>query len=68
MKIRKRRTGNYRIDLTKDELTHLSEVLKEHSAGHSNEQTTGRSWMWGCVMDLAVKFPGVHTVKEDTTA
>lgn len=64
MQIKKRITGTYRIDLTKDELTQMSEALKEHSGGPSNEQTTGRSWMWGCVMGLAVKFPGVHTVKE----
>lgn len=67
MQIKKRRlTGGYRIDLTKDELVHLSEALKEHSGGPGNEQTTARSWIWGCVMDLAVKFPGVHTVKEET--
>lgn len=64
MKIRRRLTGNYRIDLIKDELTHLSKILKEHSDGTSSKQDTGRSWTWGLVMGLAVEFPGVHTTKE----
>lgn len=71
MKIRKRRAGTYRIDLTSEELGYLSEALKEHSAGHLTADPAegkARSHIWSAVMGLAVEFPGVHTVKEDTTA
>ena len=68
MKIRKRRTGTYRIDLTREELAHLSEALKEHSAGHltaAPAEGKARSHIWSAVMGLAVEFPGAHTVKEE---
>ena len=71
MQIKKRLTGGYRIDLTSEELAHLSEALKEHSAGHLTADPAegkARSHIWSAVMGLAVEFPGVHTVKEDTTA
>jgi len=60
MQIKKRRlTGGYRIDLTKDELAHLSEALKEHPSADP------RVRLLAGVMDLAVAFPGAHTVKEE---
>lgn len=60
MKIRKRRAGTYRIDLTSEELAHLSEALKEHPSADP------RVRLLAGVMGLAVAFPGVHTVKEET--
>lgn len=60
MQIKKRRlTGGYRIDLTKDELVHLSEALNDHPSADP------RVRLLAGVMGLAVAFPGVHTVKEE---
>lgn len=62
MKIRKRRlAGGYRIDLTEEELTHLSETLR------ASPDADPRTRLAAGIMGLAVEFPGVHTVKEDTT-
>lgn len=60
MQIKKRLTGGYRIDLTKDELVHLSDALNDHPSADP------RVRLLAGVMDLAVKFPGAHTVKEET--
>ena len=71
MQIKKRLTGGYRIDLTSEELAHLSEALKEHSAGHLTADPAegrARSHIWSAVMVLAAEFGGRTTVKEDTTA
>ncbi|MEU3020063.1 hypothetical protein ABZ635_22010 [Nocardiopsis sp. NPDC007018] len=68
MQIKKRLTGGYRIDLTKDELVQLSKALEEHSVGHLTADPAegkARSHVWSGVMGLAIKFPGVHTVKEE---
>lgn len=59
MQIKKRLTGGYRIDLTKDELVHLSEALTDHPSADP------RVRLLAGVMGLAVAFPGVHTVKEE---
>ncbi len=59
MQIKKRLTGGYRIDLTKDELVHLSDALNDHPSADP------RVRLLAGVMDLAVAFPGVHTVKEE---
>lgn len=69
MKIRKRRAGTYRIDLTRDELAHLTEALKEHSAGHLTADPAegrSRSHIWSAVMGGAVEFGGRTTVKEES--
>lgn len=63
MQIKKRLTGGYRLDLTRDELTHLSEAL---SGRVEDNEVPPRVKLLAGVMALAVKFPGVHTVKEDT--
>lgn len=60
MKIRKRITGGYRIDLTHEELTQLSDTLTKHT------DTPPRVKLLAGIMGLAVRFPGVHTVKEET--
>lgn len=60
MKIQKRRlTGTYRIDLTEEELTQLSEALTDHPSADP------RVRLLAGIMGLAVEFPGAHTVKEE---
>lgn len=59
MKIKKRLTGGYRIDLTKDELAHLSDALNDHPSADP------RVRLLAGIMGLAVEFPGAHTVKEE---
>lgn len=62
MKIRKRLTGTYRIDLTRDELVQLSEALNGRV---EDNETPPRVKLFAGAMGLAVAFPGVHTVKEE---
>lgn len=62
MQIKKRLTGRYRIDLTQDELVQLSDALN----ARADDEGSPRVKLLAGVMGLAVEFPGVHTVKEES--